>query len=417
MDAFKSQSLSFAQTFVLLVKWLLLSLLMGVGVGLVGVAFAKSMAAATAFRLGHHWIIFCLPLGGLAIAGIYHLFHNRGDGGTNRVLSSVHSQEDLPFRMLPCIFLGTVITHLVGGSAGREGAALQIGGSLGSQLGKCLKFPELDRKMLIVCGMSAAFAALFGTPMAAAVFALEVVSVGVMHYAALVPSVFSGFIASRVALLCGVAPERFHILDLPSIHAAGVGRLILLALLCALLARLFCTLLHAAGHLYSKYLPNPYLRAAVGGCLVLALTLILGTREYLGAGMDVIEAAMEGQVAPAAFFLKMVFTALTLGAGFKGGEIVPSLFIGATFGALFATVLGAPVALCAALGMISLFCGVTNCPLASLVLSFELFGLTEMPYFFVAIAISYLMSGYCSLYHTQRFIFSKEKPEPLPEEK
>ena len=414
MEHLKTEARSFGQTLLLLGKWLLLALLMGLVVGLVGVAFAKCMAAATGFRTQHPWIIYALPVGGLAVVGVYHLLRNQKDGGTNQVLTALHTDGNLPFNMFPSIFIGTVLTHLVGGSAGREGAALQIGGSIGSQLGRCFRLSAADRKMMIVCGMSAAFAALFGTPMAAAVFALEVAAVGAMNYAALLPSVFAGFVASQMALLCGIAPERFFIHQLPNVAPAGVGRLLVLAVLCALLARVFCWLLHTAGHTYGK-VKNPYLRAALGGALVLALTLLLGTQDYLGAGMPLIEQAMEGEVAPAAFLLKMIFTALTLGAGFKGGEIVPSLFVGATFGALFANLLGLSPAVCAALGMVSLFCGVTNCPLASLVLSFELFGLTDMPYFFVAIAVSYLASGYCSLYHTQKFTFAKEQPFALPQ--
>lgn len=394
-----------------LLKWLICAAIMGIVVGVVGTLFSKCMLAATSFRLDHGWVVYLLPIGGLAIIGIYHLFRDQDDQGTNLVLSSIHSGSELPLKMAPCVFLGTVITHLVGGSAGREGAALQLGGSLGNQLGKWFHFDERDRKVVIMCGMSAAFAALFGTPMAAAVFAMEVVSIGIMHYAALVPCVFAAFIASRVALYAGITPERFHITDIPTIHFIGVGKVILLSVLCAVISSFFCILLHRVGHWYQKYLPNPYIRVAVGGAIVLGVTLLIGTRDYLGAGMNIIERAMEGDVRPSAFFFKMLLTALTLGAGFKGGEIVPSLFVGATFGALFASLVGSPPAICAAIGMVSLFCGVTNCPLSTLVLSFELFGLTDMPYFLIAIAISYMVSGYYSLYHEQKFAYSKEKTE------
>ncbi len=313
--------------------------------------------------------------------------------------------------MAPLIFISTILTHLFGGSAGREGAALQLGGSIGNQLGRWFRFDEKDRRIVVMCGMSAAFAAIFGTPVAASIFAMEVVSVGVMYYAALVPCVFSSLIASKVATDMGINPELFTILHIPEFHLVPSIKIILLALCCAALSVLFCMALHGLGDVYRLKLKNPYFRIIFSSCLIILLTVLLQTTDYMGAGVPVIEEAIKGQVRPEAFFLKMLFTALTLEAGFKGGEIVPSFFVGATFGCLFGQLLGISPSLCAAVAMVAVFCGVTNCPITSMLIAFELFGYEAVPYFLIAISVSYLMSGYYGLYHDQTIVYSKYKTE------
>lgn len=327
------------------------------------------------------------------------------------VIHSIHARDDVPGRMSLLIFASTILTHLFGGSAGREGAALQMGGSLGNLLGRLLHMDERNRKIMIMCGMSAAFAAVFGTPMAAAVFSMEVVSVGIMHYSALVPCMFAALIASRFAATLGITPESFSIERIPALNVENGVKMCGLAVCCAGLSILFCMLLHMAGHLYQQYFANPYLRIFAGGCLIVALTLLGGTRDYNGAGIGVIEGAMTGEVAPWAFLLKMLFTALTLGAGFKGGEIVPTFFVGATFGCLFGQIAGLSPSLCAAAGMAATFCGVTNCPISTLLISFELFGFAGIPYFMIVISISYLLSGYKGLYNDQIIVYSKYRPQ------
>ena len=390
-------------------KWVLFSILSGLIVGGIGTLFYFGMYVVTLMREKNPWLIFLLPVGGLVIVGSYRLLHDEKDTGTNLVLSAIHSDEELPLRMAPLIFISTLITHLFGGSAGREGAALQLGGSLGNGLGKLFQFDEKDQHIMIMCGMSAAFSALFGTPMAAAIFSMEVVSVGVMYYAALVPCVISSLTAHAVAAFFGVSQEMFLIQEIPALGILSAVKVSALSILCAGVSILFCIMLHQSEHLYKKYFKNPYIRIFAGGCFVLILTLLVGDQRYNGTGINMIEQCIKGSVRPEAFFMKMLFTALTLGAGFKGGEIVPSFFTGAAFGCLFGNLLGFSPTLCTAVGMASVFCGVTNCPITALLISFELFGYNGMPYFLLAVAFSYMLSGYYGLYSSQKIIYSKYK--------
>ena len=391
------------------IRWVIFAILSGLIVGGIGTLFYFGMYLVTLTRTKNPWLIFLLPVSGLVIVGCYRLLHDEKDTGTNLVLSAIHSDEELPLRMAPLIFLSTLITHLFGGSAGREGAALQLGGSIGNGLGKLFRFDDKDKHIMIMCGMSAAFSALFGTPMAAAVFSMEVVSVGVMYYAALVPCVISSLVASMVARYFGVAQELFLIDNIPAFRFLPAVKISVLAVLCAGVSILFCIMLHSSDHLYKRFFKNAYIRIFVGGCLVIALTLLVGDQTYNGAGMNMIEQYMQGQVPPEAFILKMLFTAVTLGAGFKGGEIVPSFFTGAAFGCLFGNILGFSPSLCTAVGMTAVFCGVTNCPITALLISFELFGYDAMPYFLLAVAFSYMLSGYYGLYSSQKIIYSKYK--------
>lgn len=391
-------------------KWVLFSILSGIIVGTVGTLFHLAMAAVTLTREKCPWLIFLLPVGGIIIVGCYRLLHDEKDTGTNLVLSAIHSGDELPLRMAPLIFLSTLITHLFGGSAGREGAALQLGGSIGNGLGRLFRFDEKDKHIMIMCGMSAAFSALFGTPMAAAIFSMEVVSVGIMYYAALVPCVISSLIAYAIAQSFGVGTEHFVIRVLPKFTITSAVEISVLAILCALVSILFCILLHQSEHLYKRFFKNAYIRAFIGGCFVIILTLLVGDQRYNGTGMNMIESFFTTDHAiPEAFLMKMIFTAVTLGAGFKGGEIVPSFFTGAAFGCLFGSLTGFCPDLCTAVGMTAVFCGVTNCPITSLLISFELFGFDGMPYFLLAIAFSYMLSGYYGLYSSQKIIYSKYK--------
>lgn len=390
-------------------RWILFSVLSGIVIGLVGTAFYFCMYYAADLRASFPWLLFLLPAGGLAIAGLYHLFHNQKDPGTNLVLSAVHSGDHIPLRMAPLIFVSTVLTHLFGGSAGREGAALQIGGSLGNGIGRIFHFKEKEQKVLIMCGMSAAFSAVFGTPLAAAVFSMEVVSVGIMHYSAILPCVISSLISHQIASYFGASGEHFVIQSIPDFTLIPALKVSLLAVLCAVISILFCVMLHGFSDLFRKLFQNGYLRIVTGGGIVLALTLLIGNQNYNGAGIPFIEQCFSETVPPYAFLIKMLLTAITLAAGYKGGEIVPSFFVGAAFGCFFGGVIGLSPSLCAAVGMGSVFCGVTNSPITSLLICFELFGFEGMPYYLLSIALSYVLSGYYGLYQSQKIIYSKYK--------
>ncbi len=390
-------------------KWIIFAIIVGAIVGLCGTAFYFALSLVTVLRTQNTWLIFLLPIGGLGIVAMYRFLHNEKDTGTNLVISAIHSDDELPLRMAPLIFVSTLITHLFGGSAGREGAALQMGGSIGNALGKLFRFDDKDKHVMIMCGMSAAFSALFGTPMAAAILPMEMVSVGVMYYIALVPCVISSLVAHGIAYSFGVSNEMFIIRSIPKFGIITSIEISVLAILCALVSILFCVLLHKSEDLYKRFFTNPYIRVIAGGCIIIVLTLLVGNQDYNGTGINIIEHCINGTVRPEAFLLKMIFTALTLGAGYKGGEIVPSFFTGAAFGCLFGNLLGFSPTLCTAVGMTAVFCGVTNCPITSLLISFELFGYDGMPYFLLATALSYMLSGYFGLYRSQKIVYSKYK--------
>ena len=391
-----------------LLKWFLISVGVGVIVGSVSSLFGHTLIFVNNLRAQYPFVVYFLPIGGLLIVALYRGFRNTSDKGTNTVVASIQESTDIPFKMAPLIFISTTITQLVGGSAGREGAALQLGGSIAKRLGKLYGLSGDSQRTIVMCGMSAGFSALFGTPLAAAIFSLEVVSVGIMHYSALVPCVISSLTAHFVAAFFKVPPEVFPVAGLPAVTPWNLLKLMVFAAVVGGVSIGFCLLLHKAEHLYEKYIKNQYLRIALAGCILIALTLALGTQEYLGSGMGIIEHIFhEGEAHWYTFLLKMLFTAVTLGAGFKGGEIVPSFTVGAALGCAAATLLGLPVQLVAACGMVGLFCGVTNSPITSLLIAFELFGFEGMPYYLVTIAVSYMVSGQHSLYHKQKIVFSK----------
>lgn len=408
MDKLRDKFLSALPTLRTLGRWLVLAGLAGLACGLAGAAFTWCVAQATALRGAHPWLLFCMPLAGLVIAWSYRAAGMENDSGTNQIIASVRGGERPPVRLAPLIFLGSVLTHLTGGSAGREGAALQIGGSISAGIGRLLRLGERNTNTIIQCGMAGLFSALFGTPLTATVFAMEVVNVGHFRYAALFPCLLSALIADAVPRLLGLPAEAYHLSGLPEPGPVSLLQCGGLAILAALASIAFCVLMHETAHLYKKYIPNQYLRALAGAALVIVLTLAEGSGDYNGAGGHIIELAVEGEVhVPWAFALKMLFTALTLGAGFRGGEIVPTLFIGSTLGCAVGPLLGLDPAFSAAVGMIALFCGVVNCPLASIFLAIELFGGGGLPFFALACSLSFLVSGRYSLYSSQNIVYSK----------
>jgi H+/Cl- antiporter ClcA len=330
------------------------------------------------------------------------------DGGTEYVLASVRDARYLRPVMVPLIFVATTLTHLCGGSAGREGAALQIGGGISSFLGRKLKLDSRDERIITMAGMAAGFSALFGTPLAAAVFAMEVESVGIMYYAAIVPCFFSALLADIVAGFCGCTGTSFVVSGAPDITLLTMVQIIILGGLCGMLSNLFCRAMRGVGYLFRRYLKKNWQKVLVGGVLIILLSLIFG-RDYNGAGMNIIENAVNGTAVPWAFLLKILFTAITLRAGYKGGEIVPSFFIGATFGCVVAPLLGISAGFGAAVGMVAVFCGVTNSPMTSILLGYELFAGVGVAPMALAVAVSYMLSGYTGLYHEQKIIYSKTK--------
>ena len=275
-----------------LVKWLMLAVLVGGITGAASTLFSFVLKSVTNCRKENEWMFYLLPVMGLIIVYLYEKF-GKDDGGTNQVLSTVRSQDDVPILSAPLIFISTALTHLAGGSAGREGAAIQLGGSIAIQLGRSIHLDEEDRHVIVMCGMSAAFSALFGTPMAAAVFALEVVSVGVMYYTALMPCMIASLVASGFAAGMGVTPETFHVVDIPKLTIETGLKMGAIAVGCAVISIVFCMVLNGVAGAYGRWFKNPYVRVVVGSCLVIGITLLLGTSDYMGAGAELIEKAVE----------------------------------------------------------------------------------------------------------------------------
>ncbi len=393
-------------------RWLLLSSLIGLLGGFIGTAFYKAIVYVTIIRMTNPWLIYWLPFAGVVIVFAYHIARLRRDPGTNIVIESiVDAHHSVPIRMAFLIFGGTVITHLFGGSVGRESAALQIGGCVGSGVGKMLKLDERSQKLITMCGMSALFSAVFGTPVTATVFVIEFISVGIMHYSALVPCLLAAYIARLIAASFGIQAETYLIAETVSFGYVTCLKVLALGAVCAVVGILFCLALHSAAHFLRRYGYNDYIRILGGGMTVMCLTVLVGNYNYNGAGAHIIEEAIAGHAVWYAFLVKILFTAITLGAGYKGGEIVPSFFIGATMGCVTGPLLGLPASVGAGLGLIGVFCAVVNCPLASIILSVELFGSENLVLFAIVCVVSYMLSGPFSLYSSQRIQYSKLRPE------
>ena len=390
-------------------KWAILGVSTGAIVGGISSVFAKFMGIATDYRDEHTWVIMLLPVIGMFIVFLYDKI-GREDRGTNQVISTIRSADEVPARTAPLIFVSTILTHFAGASAGREGAAIQLGGSVGNQIGRTLKLDENDKHVMVMCGMCSAFSAVFGTPMAAAVFAMEIISVGVMYYAALFPCIAGALVASNFSANLGIHPEEFYVWGIPDVTVETVIKISIVALCCGGASILFCIMLDKISAFYKKYLKNPYIRVTAASVATILITIVLDTPIYMGAGINLISEAVEGgQTETFAFLIKMILTAICMRAGFRGGEIVPSFAIGATLGCLLGHLLNLSPSLCAATGMVALFCGVTNCPITSGLIAFEMFGFDGYAYYVLAVAISYAVSGYYGLYHEQTIVYSKYK--------
>ena len=389
-----------------LFRWTLLAVCTGVLCGGIGTLFHLAVEWVTEQRAEQVWLLWLLPAAGIAITALYKATGCVGKG-TNDVLRAVQDGSSVTPWLVPAIFLGTVLTHLCGGSAGREGAALQMGGSIGWNIGRVLRFNNHDCRTATVCGMAAFFSALFGTPLAATLFAMMVVDAGMMLTVAFVPGFLAALIAYDISLAAGVEPTRF-VITAPELSVAVVVRTAVLAMACAVVAVVFCRVLHFFEHRVPQLLPNLWLRAAVGGVAVVALSYLMGVGRYNGAGMGVIrDAVVLGKALPWDFVCKMLLTALTLSVGFKGGEVVPSFYIGATFGCVAGPLLGLPAGFSAAVGMVCVFCGATNTLVASILLAVEMFNGEGMELMALACGLSYMFSGYHSLYSSQGFRASK----------
>ena len=389
------------------IRWCILSVIMGVVGGLLGAGFHHALHFVTHLRSEHMWLIYLLPLGGLLSVAIYRHPQMRGNKGTNEMIEATLDGRHVSPLVAPSIFAATALTHLFGGSGGREGAALQLGGSAASFLAKRFNLRESNRKILVTAGMSSVFAGLFGTPLTATLFCMEFAAVGRFYSPALLPCFLSSFIASQLSHALGVHAETYMLTEAFSLTLANSWQYLILAVLVSLLGIVMCTVFHKAEHLAAHHLPNPFVRIAVGGVLITVMTLLVGDHRFNGAGMEMALNAVGGSADWYSFLLKMLFTAVTLGAGFKGGEIVPTFCIGATFGCVLGGLLGLDAGMAAAMGLIGLFCAATNAPLASIMLSVEMFGGTNIHLFAFITVISFVLSGKYGLYASQILRYNK----------
>ena len=388
-------------------KWAFLGVLMGVIGGLLGAVFHHALHFVTHLRQAHTWLVLLLPVGGLLSVAWYRLLKLKRNRGTNEIIDAVLSGEELKPQIAPGIFGAAMLTHLFGGSAGREGAALQLGGSAASWLSKRLGLKRQSRRVLIMAGMSSVFAGLFGTPLTAALFCMEFESVGTIFSPALLPCYIAAFTASSVSGLLGVHAEGHPLEAAAALTIGNIWLYLLLAILIAVLGIVMVRFFHQAEHLAAHHVKNPWVRIFVGGVLIAAMTYLAGDHRFNGAGMDMALAAVQGNADWYSFLVKMLFTAVTLAAGFKGGEIVPTFCIGATFGCVVGGLLGLDAGICGALGLIGLFCCATNSPLASIVLSIEMFGGANLHLFALICVMCFVLSGNTGLYASQVNLFDK----------
>ncbi|GIP03801.1 voltage-gated chloride channel protein [Paenibacillus lautus] len=398
------------------IKWVVLGSLVGLMTGSASAFFLYSLDYVTSLRLGNPWLLYLLPLGGAAVSFLYYKFGKSSAKGNNLILEQIHGgTESIPLRMAPLVLIGTLITHLFGGSAGREGTAVQMGGSLSEWLGKLIRVTPADRKILLICGISGGFGSIFGTPLAGALFGLEVLAIGLVSHQALLPAFAASMVGNLTATsLWGVSHLHYPIGDIPALGFMVIMKVVFASLLFGLTSRLFSELTHSLKRWYGYVFHNPMVKSAAGGVIIIGLVYLLGTRDYLGLGIPLIEAAFAGEVSPFAFLGKIIFTSLTLGAGFQGGEVTPLFAIGATLGSALSEWIGLHAPFLAALGFIAVFCGATNTPIACFIMGIELFGGEGAVYMFMACVISYLFSGHSGIYTSQLIGTSKHPQLSYP---
>lgn len=386
-----------------LAKWLLLSIAVAILAGTASALFLFALDWATATRSAHPWLIWLLPIAGFAVGWIYLRFAGRAEAGNNLLIDEIHDpRQIIPLRMAPLALGGTVISHLFGASVGREGTAVQMGGALADQITHRFKLPQDERRIVLMAGIAAGFASVFGTPLAGAVFAIEVLVIGRLRYDAIVPCLVAAVAADAVGLLWGVRHTHYVIDVMPSLSAWGVGAMIIAGAVFGLVGRAFAASTHALSGWMRRRIAYAPLRPFVGGIVVAVAVWLAGTDRYIGLGIGGIVESFGQPVPWYDAAAKMAFTVFSLGSGFKGGEVTPLFYIGATLGNALAPLLHMPFALLAGIGLVAVFAGAANTPLASTLMAIELFGAEVGIYALVACAVSYLFSSHAGIYRAQR---------------
>ncbi len=405
-----------------LLYWAALSVPVSLLAGSATAFFLWSLDEVTKLHWQYPWLLWLLPVGGVIVGFLYHHLGEESDRGNNLLLDEIHQPSaGVPTIMCPLVLLGTLLTHLLGGSAGREGTAVQMGGSLADMLVRLLNVGRENRRLILMCGMAAGFGAVFGTPLTGAIFAMEVLVIGRVQYDAVIPVLIASVVGDATCSAWGIHHTDYH-LDVAAnwgshapLEALLLGKVVLAAIAFGFGSWFFSEATHSLQRVFARLVPYTPLRPAIGAVIVIALVYILGTRDYLGLGVEpppgghvsVITSFEEGGATPLSWLWKTIFTAVTLSSGFKGGEVTPLFFIGSTMGNALGHLMHEPVALFAALGFIAVFAGAANTPLASTVMGIELFGAHYAVYFAVACFVSYQFSGHTGIYLSQRIGISK----------
>ncbi|MEZ7494663.1 voltage-gated chloride channel family protein [Leeuwenhoekiella aequorea] len=399
-----------------LFKWLIICTFLGAIAGSVSAFFLVSLDWVTAYRESHFWIIALLPVAGFIVGLSYHLYGNSVVKGNNLLLEEFHTPKKIiPFRMAPLVLFGTLATHLFGGSAGREGTAVQIGGAIADQFTKILKLSNRDRKILLIAGISAGFASVFGTPLAGGIFALEVLILGRIRLDAIVPSFLAAILADYFCKIWNVTHTHYHIDSIVEMNPQNLLWALLAGVIFGLVSMLFSKSTHFWSDLFKKHLKYPPLRPVIGGVVIAVAVYTIGTTKYIGLGVPTIVDSFNISMNSYDFLIKLLFTSFTLGAGFKGGEVTPLFYIGATLGNALIWFVPLPMDLLAGMGFVAVFAGATNTPIACTIMGIELFGIESGVFIALACSTAYLFSGHSGVYAAQ--IIGSPKSEKFDNEK
>lgn len=394
-------------------KWLVLASAVAALAGSASAAFLFALDWATATRTSHRWLIWLLPIAGFVVGWLYLRFGQQVEAGNNLLIDEIHDPKQVvPLRMAPLVLGGTVVSHLFGASVGREGTAVQMGGALADQFTHLFKLKHEERRIVLMAGISAGFASVFGTPLAGAIFALEVLAIGRLRYDAILPCLVAAIVADQVGLLWGVQHTHYAIPFVPAVAAWPLAAMLLAGALFGLAGKLFADATHTLGAWMKRRVSYAPLRPLLGGVVVAAAAWFLGADRYIGLGIPTIVDAFQQPLAPYDFAGKMAFTIASLGSGFKGGEVTPLFYIGATLGNALAPLLDLPVPLLAGVGFVAVFAGAANTPIASTLMAMELFGAEVGVYAALACVVSYLFSGHTGIYRAQRIGQAKHRHAP-----